>query len=133
MRARSLFQPLHVCARAADSHLSARAGDSGEVELEEDDELNLGDTDADVEADEQEEPQMMSHASYWDHFLALVRSTQEPWAAPADDTDEYREKRAVDAFNKGGSLPLPRFAPLVPCLVIARVGQSLIACCLCTS
>ena len=39
---------------------------------------------------------MMLHAEMWDNYLAWVRSVQEPWT---DDSDEYRERRAVEYFN----------------------------------
>ena len=45
-------------------------------------------------------------AQYWDNFLALVAALQRPW--DADDTDEYREERAVEAFNLGEPCHPPR-------------------------
>ena len=48
---------------------------------------------------------MMRDAGYWDDFLALVDLMQEPWAIPADDTDEYRQARATRVFNAGVAAP----------------------------
>ena len=48
---------------------------------------------------------MMSNARAWDNFLALVAESNEEWAAPADDTDEYRKQRAVKFFNKATVCP----------------------------
>jgi hypothetical protein len=50
-------------------------------------------------AEEREESLMCSNATVWDHFLALVRAIQSPWAEGADDTDTYRQMRALQAFN----------------------------------
>ena len=44
----------------------------------------------------------MSHAGYWDHFLALVSSTQVPWAEGKDDTDEYQKKKYYDSLRLDG-------------------------------
>ena len=77
--------------------------DAGELELEEDDELFIDDDDREQAAEEVTN-ELELHASYWDHFLALVRWTQEPWADEDDDTDEYREGRAVEAFNLGNAV-----------------------------
>ena len=80
----------------------ARASDAGELELEEDDELNLGQvTEEEMEQEERDEPQMMKSARSWDNFLALEAEAKKEWAKPEDDTREYREQRAVDFFNAG--------------------------------
>ena len=51
---------------------------------------------------------MMQNAAAWDDFLEYVQLLQEPWAAPQDDTDSYRKKRAVQFFNSGvPTLPAP--------------------------
>ena len=50
---------------------------------------------------------MMRDAQYWDDFLSLVDIMQEPWAKPEDDTQAYREKRAVRVFNAGWRFFLP--------------------------
>ena len=42
-------------------------------------------------------------SQYWDNFLALVAALQRPW-----DADEYREERAVEAFNLGEPCYPPR-------------------------
>ena len=82
-----------------------------QMELEEDDELNLGQVgDAEVEAEENAEPEMMTMAGYWDNFLALEAESKEPWATPADDTDEYREGRAVKFFNLSSKVANDLFA-----------------------
>ena len=91
------------CARARSS-IAWCAAEDGEIELEMDDELFV--TDEQIAAEEEEEPDMMKHAQYWDNFLALVDLCNEPWAAPEDDTDDYRKMRAVKAFNAGA-----RFTP----------------------
>ena len=41
----------------------------------------------------------MLQAGRWDHFLALCREARREWAPPDEDTDEYREDRAVKLFN----------------------------------
>ena len=76
------------------------------MEVEEDDELFL--TEDEVAAEAEDEPEMMEHAGYWDNFLALVESTQKPWAQGEADTDEYRQQRAVEAFNLGPTHPKSR-------------------------
>ena len=85
-------------AEIADAASAAEiTNDAGEIELEfEDDEEEP--TVDEVEAEEREEGTMMKHANYWDDFLAWVREISAPWT---EDTDEYRERRAVAAFNTG--------------------------------
>ena len=63
-------------------------------------------TDDDVEAERQEEPQMMKDADRWDRFLAWVRDVHSPWLS---DTDEYRKERALDYFNH--CTPCPAHIP----------------------
>ena len=48
---------------------------------------------------------MLTHAGYWDDFVALVADSQKPWAEGADDSDTYREGRALTAFNLGAPPP----------------------------
>ena len=62
---------------------------------------DLQPTDEEMQAEEEAEPTMMHDAEVWDDFLALIDIIQEPWAAPEDDTDAYREARAVRVFNQG--------------------------------
>ena len=86
--------------------------DDGEFELEADDELNV--TEEEIAAEEDDEPTMMQNAKYWDDFNALVEEAQKPWAAPDDDTDDYRKKRAVAFFNVANvraCAPRPLHAP----------------------
>jgi len=100
-----------------------RAPDDGELELEEDDELNLGDaTEQEMEQEERDEPEMMQNARKWDHFMELEAEAKREWAAPEDDTREYREQRAVDFFNAAG-VRLPdsnrRIRVPIPCMQFA--------------
>ena len=82
--------------------MAAMANDKGELELEEDDELNLGQrTPEELRKEQAEEPDMMQNAERWDNFLALVAESNRPWASPSEDSDAYREGRAVKAFNLG--------------------------------
>ena len=46
---------------------------------------------------------MMAHAAMWDRFLSYVGKTQEDWASPENDTDSYREGRALQYFNLGAA------------------------------
>ena len=85
----------------------------GEIELEEDDDLNV--TAEELAAEEREEPDMMKAAGYWDNFLSLVHEMNEPWVAPEDGITEYRKGRAVKAFNAGLSLPASNTATHHPC------------------
>ena len=64
------------------------------------------DSDSEYEPTEQERQDeidagstLEQDAQMWDNFIALVRAVQTPW--DPDDTDEYRETRAVEAFNLG--------------------------------
>lgn len=65
------------------------------------DDQDLDPTTEELEAEEAAEPTMMRDAGYWDDFLKVVLILQEPWATPEDDTDEYRQARAVRVFNAG--------------------------------
>ena len=69
----------------------------GEQEMEYDDEY--APTEEDLEQEEREEPLMMRNAARWDNFLAVVRSIAVPWPQGEQDSREYREGRAVEAFN----------------------------------
>ena len=50
-------------------------------------------------AEESEESLMCSNAGVWDHFLTYVRAIQTQWAEGEEDTDSYRQMRALEAFN----------------------------------
>ena len=67
--------------------------------MESDDEYEP--TAEDMEAEEEEEPLMMSNAEAWDNFLDYIRLSQAPWAPPLEDTDLYRKQRAAEFFNAG--------------------------------
>ena len=69
------------------------------MELGEDEDLEP--TAEEIEVEAEAEPVMMRDAGFWDDFLKLVDIMQEPWAAPEDDTDAYRQKRGVRVFNAG--------------------------------
>ena len=69
------------------------------MEIEEDDEY--APSAEEIEQEEQEEPLMMSNAEAWDDFLEYVNLLQSDWAAPEDDTDLYRKRRALEFFNTG--------------------------------
>lgn len=97
---------LRIAAAPADmdADMANMVNQAGELELEEDDELNVADqdlaTEEDVQQEEQDEPAMMEAARKWDHFLELVAESNAEWAAPSLDTDAYREERAVALFNR---------------------------------
>ena len=91
---------LRVAAAPAEILAGAHAppvNDAGEIELDDEDDDEDQPTEEELQAEEAAEPEMMKAAIYWDNFCALVRNCQEPWEAT--DTDAYREKRAVEAFN----------------------------------
>jgi len=67
------------------------------------DDPDLEPTEEELEDEEAEEPVMMRDAGYWDDFLKMVDTIQEEWAPPDYDTRQYREERAVKAFNAGTS------------------------------
>ena len=92
---------LQLAAAPADCcpEMEACANADGEQEMDDDDEY--APTAADIAEEEKEEPLMMSNAGRWDHFLALARGSQAPWPQGDLDTDEYRQGRAVSAFNLG--------------------------------
>jgi hypothetical protein len=69
----------------------------GEQEMEYDPEY--APTAEEIAQEEEEEPLMMQNAACWDHFLQLVRKTQEPWPQGEADTDEYRRARRLATFN----------------------------------
>eukprot|EP00966_Prymnesium_polylepis_P044118 1022938-Prymnesium_polylepis.1 len=77
--------------------MSELTNERGEQVLEEDDEY--APTAEELEQEEREEPLMMQNAARWDRFLDLVRAIHEPWPQGELDTREYRERRAVQAFN----------------------------------
>jgi hypothetical protein len=65
--------------------------------------LNLGQvTEEELQQEEQDEPEMMKSARKWDNFMALEEEAKKEWAAPENDTREYREQRAIDFFNAAG-------------------------------
>ena len=71
----------------------------GEMSMDDDDEY--APTPEEVAQEENEEPLMMRNADRWQHFLDLVASRSVPWPQGVQDTDEYRQGRAVEAFNLG--------------------------------
>uniref|UniRef100_A0A7S0L6P5 Uncharacterized protein n=1 Tax=Coccolithus braarudii TaxID=221442 RepID=A0A7S0L6P5_9EUKA len=50
-------------------------------------------------AEESEESLMCSNSGVWDHFLTYVRAIQTQWAEGEEDTDSYRQMRALEAIN----------------------------------
>ena len=83
-----------------DADMATMMNAAGELQLEEDDELNLGSpTEGELAQEEMDEPVMMKNADRWDNFLSLVDESNKEWATPADDTDDYRKGRAVAFFN----------------------------------
>ena len=79
-------------------------------------------TEEELQEEEDELPIMMRDAQYWDDFLALVDVLQEPWADPAQDTQAFRESRAVKIFNAGEQSPTP------PPLITVRSCVALAIC-----
>ena len=69
------------------------------MEIDEDDEY--APSPEEIAAEEEEEPLMMQNAEAWDDFLDYVNLLQMDWAAPEEDTDLYRKRRAVEFFNAG--------------------------------
>ena len=88
---------LRVCAAPA-SAVSAATNEAGEVEMESESDEELEATAAEVEVERALADDLELHAEYWDNFLELVADSQADWA---EDTNEYREQRAVSAFNLG--------------------------------
>ena len=84
--------PADVCEEAAKN-----ANSAGQQVMDEDDEY--APTAEDLEQEEREEPLMIQNAGRWDRFLELVHSIHKPWPQGEADTREYRERRAVEAFN----------------------------------
>ena len=83
-------------------------------------------TDEEIEAESEEEPDMMLHAGMWDNYLEWVRTVQEPWA---EDSDEYRQKRALEYFNNSMQCSrdlltlkptLQSWVPHISCFVVPR-------------
>eukprot|EP00966_Prymnesium_polylepis_P174146 4029447-Prymnesium_polylepis.1 len=62
-------------------------------------------TEEELAQEEKEEPIMMKNAERWDSFLALVQAIHVPWPQGEADSTEYREGRAVEAFNQGCQRP----------------------------
>jgi hypothetical protein len=56
-------------------------------------------TPEEIAAEEKEEPLMMQNSTRWDNFLNYAWTLQKPWPQGEADIDEYREGRAVEAFN----------------------------------
>ncbi|KAL1520725.1 hypothetical protein AB1Y20_022293 [Prymnesium parvum] len=82
--------PLDVCgARASDLDADGREA------MDADDEFDP--TSEELQAEAEAEPEMMSNADKWDHFLALVRLVESKWDR---DDDDYRKLRAVSWFNQ---------------------------------
>ena len=65
---------------------------------------------------------MMNDAEKWDDFLALIDILQEKWASEADDTQAYREARAVRVFNAGTSTTID-VLPYCSTTIICRVKK----------
>ena len=68
----------------------------------------------------------MQHADMWDNFLEWVAAVQAPWT---DDSDEYRDKRAVEYFNhsmrcsrdlKKLKPTLQTWVPHISCFIVPR-------------
>ena len=70
-----------------------------EMDSESDDSAGSGQEDSETE----QVGGLEAASQYWDNFLALVAALQRPW-----DADEYREERAVEAFNLGEPCYPPR-------------------------
>ena len=80
---------------AAEEVQQAPDADAGADDDDDDDEYDDEPTDAEVAAEEARHPKMMTAAGGWDAFLALDYEMR-PFS---DDSDAYRESRAVDYFN----------------------------------
>ena len=94
------------------------------------DDPDLEPTDEELQAEEDAEPTMMRDAGYWDAFLKLVDILQEPWAEPEQDTQAFREARAVKVFNAGGYFPACP-ASLLPCPMHSSSSASSQHVCVC--
>ena len=90
---------LQIAAAPADccTETAEFTNDNGELELDDDDEFDP--TPQQIAAEEKEEPLMMRNAQRWDNFYAMVDALSKPWPQGDADTNEYREGRAVEAFN----------------------------------
>ena len=86
--------PADVCAEMA-----ACANIDGEQEMDFDSEY--APTAEDIQAEEQLLPLMMENAQRWDNFLDYVRCCTAEWPQGELDTEEYRQGRALSAFNQG--------------------------------
>ena len=114
--------PADVCAEMA-----ATANVDGEMEMAFDDEY--APTAEEIAAEEKLEPLMMLNAQRWDDFLDYVRDMTAEWPQGAEDTDEYRQGRALSAFNFGTKVASnllelkPTFDTWVPhimCYIVPR-------------
>ena len=83
------------------SHLTAEVNGAGEVVMESESDDEWEPTADETDAESSVMPDLEEHAGYWDHFLELVRECHGPSATWTDDSDEYRELRAINAFNLG--------------------------------
>jgi len=130
---------LRVAAAPADMtpDMASMTNQQGELELEEDDELNMGHctrTAEELNQEEHDQPTMMLHAGMWDHFLDMNAEAKRPWAPPSEDTDDYREERAVAFFNLAGPVAndlyalnpdLSGWVAHVLCFIVARQYKAL--------
>lgn len=82
----------------------ARA-DDGEFEMDIDEDDEYAPSAEEIEAEETEEPLLMSNAGAWDDFLEYVGLVHQDWADkdPEMDTDLYRKEQAVRYFNAGAT------------------------------
>ena len=105
--------------------------DDGLEEMQIDKDDAFAPTDAEIESEEKDEPVMMQHAEMWDNFLEWVRAVQAPWE---DDSDEYRDRRAVEYFNhsmrcsrdlKKLKPTLQSWVPHISCFVVPRQIRTL--------
>eukprot|EP00965_Chrysotila_dentata_P190212 6173739-Pleurochrysis_carterae.AAC.3 len=96
-----------------------RVAATAELELEKDEELQVGNDEAAAKGYGQSAPDMMWHARHGDNSLALVEQSQKAWAEPDDDTDEYRKESAVRLFNAD-------ISPLSPLSVVSQVAHDLL-------
>ena len=124
---------LQVAASPADvcEEMAEFANTDGEQMMEEDDEY--APTEEELAQEEKEEPVMMKNADRWDRFLALVAAIHVPWPQGEADTNEYREGRAVEAFNLAAKVAndlkelKPTLMSWVPHIAVFIVPRQMVA------